>query len=73
MSEEELQRRLSIKQAPIGSHNPILLIFDNTEEKNDYMLKDIGLFNEKEYLCYAKDELSPDMIDNLNFKWHIFM
>ena len=73
MSLEELQRRLSRKQAPIWSHNPALVVFDYIEEKNDYMLKEINLFNEKVYLCYAKDELSPDVIDNLNFKRHIFM
>lgn len=72
MSLEELQERLSIKQRHF-SDAPALLVFDNTEEKNDYMLKDIGLFNEKVYLCYAKDELSPDVIDNLNFKWYTFM
>ena len=72
MSLEELQERLSIKQRYF-SDGPALLIFDNTEEKNDYMLKDIKLFNEKVYLCYAKDELSPDVIDNLKFKWYTFM
>ena len=73
MSEEELQERLWRKQEDIYSDAPSLLIFDNIKEKNDFMLKDIKLFNEKVYLCYAKDELSPDVIDNLNFKWHIFM
>ena len=72
MSEEELRERLSRKQRYF-SDAPALLIFDNTEEKNDYMLKDIGLFNEKVYLCYAKDELSPDVMDNLKFKWYTFM
>lgn len=73
MSLEELQERLSIKQRHSYSDAPALLIFDNTEEKNDYMLKDIGLFNEKVYLCYVKDELSPDVIDNLKFKWYTFI
>ena len=72
MSSEELQERLSIKQRYF-SDAPALLIFDNTEEKNDYMLKDIELFNEKAYLCYAKDELSPDVMDNLKFKWYTFI
>ena len=73
MSLEELRERLLIKQRGVRADAPTLLIFDNIKEKNDFMLKDIKLFNEKVYLCYAKDELSPDVIDNLNFKWHIFM
>ena len=73
MSEEELQIRLSIKQRDIYSDAPTLLIFDNIEEKNAYMLKDINLFNEKMFLCYGKDELSPNVTDNLNFRWHTFM
>ena len=73
MSEEELQERLWRKQEDIYSDAPSLLIFDNIKEKNDFMLKDIKLFDEKRFLCYAKDELSPDVIDNLNFRWHTFV
>lgn len=73
MSEEELEERLLRKQRDIYSDTPTLLIFDNIEQKNDCELKNINLFNEKMFLCYVKDELSPDIIDNLNFRWHTFV
>ena len=79
MSLEELQERLliqerlSIKKRCYWEDAPILLVFNDIEEKNDYMLKDIVLFNEERYLCYAKDELLPDIIDTLNFTRYAFM
>ena len=57
MSLEELQERLSRKEIGGWVDAPTLLVFNDIEEMNDYMLKNIVLFNEKIYICYAKDEL----------------
>jgi hypothetical protein len=73
MSLEELEERLSRKERGCRVDAPTLLVFNDIEEMNDYMLKDVVLFNEKIYLCYAKDELLPDMIDTLNFTRYAFM
>ena len=73
MSLEELQERLSRKERGWWVDAPTLLVFNDTEEMTDYMLKNIVLFNEKMYLCYAKDELLPEIIDTLNFTRYGFM
>ena len=73
MSLEELQERLSRKERGYYVDAPTLLVFNNIEEMSDFMLKSIALFNEKMYLCYAKDELLPDIIDTLNFTRYVLM
>ena len=73
MSLEELEERLSRKERGCWVDAPALLVFNTIEEMNDYMLKNVVLFNEKMYLCYAKDELLPDIIDTLNFTRYAFM
>lgn len=79
MSLEELQERLSRKERDCfytelyGEDFPALLVFNTIEEMNDYMLKNVVLFNEKMYVCYAKDELLPEVIDTLNFTRYAFM
>lgn len=73
MSLEELQERLSRKERGCWVDAPMLLVFNDIEEMNKDMLKNIVLFNEKMYLCYAKDELLPDIIDTLHFSRYAFM
>lgn len=73
MSLEELQERLWRRERGNWVDAPALLVFDNIEDMDDYMLKNVVLFNEKMYLCYVKDELTQELIDTLNFTRYAFM